>query len=100
MRASVRTQTGALLGHQRAVIELQGSHQVVVVTSDDKAITRPVTVGDKVGNLGSSPRGKPGERVVVEGLQKARRRDGQWSQPLPKEAGVSNSSSIVRSSPS
>ena len=73
VRASVRTQTGALLVPQRAVIELQGSHQVVVVTSDDKATTRPVTVGDKVGNLWIVTEGlKPGERVVVEGLQKAR----------------------------
>ena len=73
MRASVRTQNGALLVPQRAVIELQGSHQVVVVTSDDKVSTRPVAVGDKVGNLWIVTEGlKPGERVVVEGLQKAR----------------------------
>jgi membrane fusion protein (multidrug efflux system) len=73
VRASVRTQNGALLVPQRAVIELQGSQQVAVVTSDDKVSIRPVTVGDKVGNLWIVTDGlKPGERVVVEGLQKVR----------------------------
>ena len=73
VRASVSTQEGALLVPQRAVIELQGSQQVVVVTHDDKASIRPVTVGDKVGNLWIVTDGlKPGERVVVDGLQKVR----------------------------
>jgi len=73
VRASVRTQNGALLVPQRAVIELQGSHQVVVVTSDDKVSIRPISVGDKVGNLWIVTDGlKPRERVVVEGLQKVR----------------------------
>ena len=73
VRASVRTQNGALLVPQRAVMELQGSQQVVVVTSDDKVSFRPVTVGDRVGNLWIVTDGlKPGERVVVEGLQKLR----------------------------
>jgi RND family efflux transporter MFP subunit len=73
VRASVKTQNGALLVPQRAVIELQGSQQVAVVGSDNKVSIRPVTVGERVGNLWIVTAGlKPGERVVVEGLQKVR----------------------------
>ncbi len=73
VRASVKTQNGALLVPQRAVIELQGSQQVAVVGEDNKVSIRPVTVGERVGNLWIVNHGlKPGERVVVEGLQKVR----------------------------
>jgi RND family efflux transporter MFP subunit len=73
VRASVRTQEGALLVPQRAVIELQGSQQVAVVGPDAKVSIRPVKVGDRVGNLWIVTEGlKAGEHVVVEGLQKVR----------------------------
>src|SRR5262245_10627211 len=73
VRASVRTQNGALLVPQKAVTELQGSQQVAVVTADDKVSIRVVKVGDQVGDSWIVTEGlKPGERVVVEGLQKVR----------------------------
>jgi RND family efflux transporter MFP subunit len=73
VRLSARTQPDALLVPQRAVIELQGSYQVAVVDGDDKVSIRPVSVGDRVGNLWIVREGlKPGERVVVEGLLKVR----------------------------
>ena len=73
VRASVKTQSGALLVPQRAVMELQGSHQVAVVGSDNKVTIRPVTVGERVGKLWIVTEGlKPGERVVVEGVMKVR----------------------------
>lgn len=73
IRASVKSQAGALLVPQRAVIELQGSQQVAVVGDDNKVSVRPVTVGDRVGNMWIVTHGiKPGERVVVEGVQKVR----------------------------
>jgi RND family efflux transporter MFP subunit len=73
VRASAKTQTGALLIPQRAVIELQGSHQVAVVGSDNKVSIRPVTVGERVGKMWIVTEGlKAGERVVVEGLMKVR----------------------------
>jgi len=73
VRASAKTQNGALLVPQRAVIELQGSYQVAVVGSDDKVSIRPVTVGERVGKLWIVTEGlKAGERVVVEGLMKVR----------------------------
>ena len=73
VRASVKTQSGALLVPQRAVMELQGSHQVAVVGSDNKVSIRPVTVGERVGKLWIVTEGlKAGERVVVEGVMKVR----------------------------
>jgi RND family efflux transporter MFP subunit len=73
VRASVKTHDGALLVPQRAVIELQGSHQVAVVGSDNKVRIRPVTVGERVGRMWIVTEGlKAGERVVVEGLMKVR----------------------------
>jgi len=73
VRASIRTVKDAVLVPQRAVIELQGSQQVAVVTSDDKVSIRLVTVGDQVGKQWIVTTGlKAGERVVVEGLQKIR----------------------------
>jgi len=73
VRAVIRTQQDALLVPQRAVTELQGGYQVAVVGSDDKVSIRPVTVGDKVGTDWIISDGlKPGEKVVVEGVQKVR----------------------------
>ena len=73
IRASVKTQNGALLVPQKAVIELQGSQQVAVVGDDNKVSIRPVNVGDRVGNMWIVTQGlKPGERVIVEGVQKVR----------------------------
>src|SRR5882672_1288178 len=73
VRLSARTVPGALLVPQRAVTELQGSHQVAVVSNENKVSIRPVTVGDRVGNLWIVTDGlKAGERVIVEGLLKIR----------------------------
>jgi len=76
------TKKGALLVPQRAVIELQGSYQVAVVGPDNKVDIRPVKVGDRVDNLWVIDGGlKPGERVVVEGLQKVK--EGTVVNPIP-----------------
>jgi membrane fusion protein, multidrug efflux system len=71
----VRVQTGtsknALLVPQAAVIEVQSQYQLLVVGSENKARVRPVKVGDRVGSNWIIAEGlKPGERVVVEGIQK------------------------------
>ncbi len=85
VRLSARTQTGALLIPQRAVMELQGSHQVAVVGSDNKVTIRPVTVGDRVGKLWIITEGlRAGERVVVEGLMKVR--DGAPVKAVPADS--------------
>jgi RND family efflux transporter MFP subunit len=73
IRATTRTQGGALLVPQKAVTELQGNYQVAVVGSDNKVQIRPVKVGERVGTEWIIEQGlKPGDRVVAEGLQKVR----------------------------
>ncbi len=73
VRAITRAETAALLVPQRAVTELQGKYQVVVVGADDKASIRDVMVGARSGTRWIVEKGlEPGERVVVEGLQKVR----------------------------
>jgi membrane fusion protein (multidrug efflux system) len=68
VRFSARTESGAILVPQRAVIELQGSQQIAVVGSDNKVSIRPITVADRVDDLWIVTAGvKPGERVIVEG---------------------------------
>ena len=87
IRASARTRNGALLVPQRAVIELQGSHRVAVVGSDDKVTFRAVSVGERVANQWIITEGvKPGERVVVEGLLKVRDGAPVIVQPAPAAA--------------
>jgi RND family efflux transporter MFP subunit len=82
VRASVRTQNGAFLIPQRAVTELQGSHQVAVIGGDNKVSIRTVTVGDRVGKMWIVTQGlKVGEQVIIEGLQKVR--EGATVKPVP-----------------
>lgn len=64
---------GILLVPQRAVTELQGTYQVIVVGADNKAETRTVVAGERVDSRWIIDSGlNPGDRVVVEGLQKVR----------------------------
>ena len=73
---------GALLVPQKAVTELQGSNLVAVVGNDNKVSIRPVKVGERFGSMWIVDEGlKPGERVVVEGVQKVR--DGIPVNPTP-----------------
>jgi membrane fusion protein (multidrug efflux system) len=73
VRAQRSVKVGALLVPQRAVMELQGSYQVAVVGPDQKVDIRPVKVGQQVGGLWVINQGlQPGDRVVVEGVQKVR----------------------------
>lgn len=73
IRAVIRTEKDALLVPQRAVTETQGAYHLVVIGEGDKPEIRPVKVGERIGSEWVISSGlKPGERVVVEGLQKAR----------------------------
>jgi len=86
VRAVTRIANGAALVPQRAVQELQGSYQVVVIGSDAKAEIRPVKVGEWFGTMWVIESGvKPGERVVVEGLQKLRAGMVVNAQPMPAQ---------------
>ena len=73
VRAVTRIKTAALLVPQRAVSELQGSYQVAVVGPDNKIDIHSVKVGERVGAMMIIEEGlKPGDIVVVEGMQKVR----------------------------
>lgn len=63
--------TGALLVPQRAVQEMLGKTFVTVVDAENKAATRPVTVGPKVGSFQVVEEGLTAQDVVVvEGFAK------------------------------
>jgi membrane fusion protein (multidrug efflux system) len=80
MRSELRR--GALLVPERAVMELQGAHQVVIVGAENKAQIRPVKTGRRIERRWIIEEGlKPGERIVVEGAQKAR--EGVVVDPKP-----------------
>lgn len=73
VRTSTRTEQGALLIPQQAVIDLQGTHQVATVDSANKVSIRSVKLGETVGHDWIVRQGvQPGERVIVEGVQKVR----------------------------
>jgi len=73
VRSSTKVEQGALLVPQKAVYDLQGTHQIAVVDNANKVTIRAATVGDTIGSLWIIRDGvQPGERVVVEGLQKVR----------------------------
>jgi len=73
VRAQTEVKKGALLVPQRAVAELQGSYQVAVVAPDNRVDIRRVKVAERIENLWIVDEGlHKGERIIVEGLQKAR----------------------------
>ena len=64
---------GAMVIPQEAVNELQGGYQVAVVDQNNKVSIRPVKMGERIGAMWEVTDGlKPGDKVVVQGLQKAR----------------------------
>jgi RND family efflux transporter MFP subunit len=64
---------GAMVIPQEAVNELQGNYQVAVVDQNNSVSIRPVKMGERIGAMWEVTEGlKPGDKVVVEGLQKAR----------------------------
>jgi membrane fusion protein (multidrug efflux system) len=86
VRAALDVKTGALLVPQRAVSELQGSYRVGVVGPDGKADIRPVEPGERVGSLWVIDKGlKPGEAVIVAGLQNVKPGMPVTTKPAPDE---------------
>ncbi|MEO7653903.1 MAG: efflux RND transporter periplasmic adaptor subunit [Bryobacteraceae bacterium] len=73
IRLRVDDRKNAILVPQRAVMELQGLQSVMTVGEGDKVLARGVSTGERVGDRWVILQGlKPGDRVIVEGLQKAR----------------------------
>src|SRR6202040_912369 len=82
---------GAMVIPQEAVNELQGSFQVAVVDQNNKVSIRPVKMGERIGALWEVTEGlKPGDKVVVQGLQKAREgltvTGKEWTAPAQQVA--------------
>jgi membrane fusion protein (multidrug efflux system) len=73
VRVETSLKKGALLLPQSAIAQSQGSYQVAVVGSDHKVTMRTVKPGATVGTMWVIEEGlKPGEEVVVEGIQRLR----------------------------
>jgi membrane fusion protein (multidrug efflux system) len=82
VRATMDTIKDALVIPVRAVNDLQGDLQVAVVGADNKVSVRTVKAGVKTGSLMVVSEGlQPGDRIVVEGLQKVK--DGMTVNPKP-----------------
>ncbi len=73
VRAVAEDVPNATVVPQVAVQDLQGAKTVLVVGEGDKVAQRTVTLGDASDSIYIVTGGlKPGERVIVEGIQKAR----------------------------
>jgi membrane fusion protein (multidrug efflux system) len=73
VRAVTATKDSALLVPQRAVSQLQGGYEVAVVGNDNKIEIRAIKLGEHSGPMWIVEDGlKPGETVVVEGIQRVR----------------------------
>jgi membrane fusion protein (multidrug efflux system) len=81
IRVDLGTRPDSILVPQRSVLELQGKNFVWVITGENKAEQRPVTLGQQIGGNWLILDGlKAGERIVLEGMQKVR--EGSLVQPM------------------
>jgi membrane fusion protein (multidrug efflux system) len=86
VRAETGVLTGALVVPQRAIQDLQGLAQLTIIGADNKAEVRTVTPGPEWKGLRVITKGvSAGERVVVEGFQKARPGMAVEAKPMPSE---------------
>ena len=73
VRVELGTRKDAIVVPQRAVTQLQGRNFVWIVAEDGTASQRPVVVAEQVGSDFLISEGlNAGERIIVEGVNKAR----------------------------
>lgn len=97
VRVTAETLSAALLVPQRAVKEIQGIYQLAVVGTENKVALRTVKMGPRFGDLWVVSEGiKPGEQIIVEGLQRVR--DG--AVVSPKTASPTAAADAASQSPS
>jgi len=93
--------TDSVVVPEKALLQVQGTYSVAVVGADDHVQLRHIEVGPTSGSLRVVTSGvNVGERVVVEGLQRAN--DGALVTPLPApepSAGTAPSSSSAAAKP-
>jgi len=88
VRGAIEQRPAAILVPQLAVQEQQGSKTVLVVEAGDKVALRPIKVDERVGDFYIVTDGlKPGERVIVEGVQRVR--PGVQVKPVTQPAAKS-----------
>jgi RND family efflux transporter MFP subunit len=84
VRAHTSVRRNALLVPQRAVSELQNGYQLRVLTPDDKAVVKTVTLGPRLGNRWIVEKGlKPEDRVLLDAPSL---KDGTTVSPYPVSA--------------
>lgn len=89
VRVAVSEIENAVLVPQRAIQELQGAKTVMIVDAQNKVQVRTLKLGDKSENYYVVLEGlKAGDRVIVEGMQKAR--PGSEVKPSTMVAGDQN----------
>lgn len=87
VRGTVEERPDAVLVPQLAVQDQQGAKVVLVVEADDKVALRTVVLDERIGDDYIATKGvKPGDRVVVEGIQKVR--PGMQVKPEPRSAAA------------
>ena len=99
VKVDVGTLPEGILVPERAVMELQGRNFVWVVDQENKATQRPVKVGARIGSDWLVEDGlKPGGRIIVEGVQKAR--EGAVVKPMTAaEMAPTLAAASVKASP-
>ena len=98
VRVSGELDKASILVPDRAVQELLGRYYVLVVGADEKIERRTVVPGERIGNQWRIREGlATGDRVVVEGLQKAR--EGVTVQVAPYTGEEAASEAAAPSTP-
>ncbi|HSB82273.1 MAG TPA: efflux transporter periplasmic adaptor subunit, partial [Candidatus Methylomirabilis sp.] len=86
VRAAAEVAENAILVPLRAVQEIQGAKSVLVVGADNVVALRTIRPAETVGDMLIVRDGvQPGERVIVDGIQKAR--PGATVSPTAAPAG-------------
>ena len=96
VRVTVETRKDALVVPQEAVVELQGNYHVAIVDENNKVAIRPTRMGERFGAWWEVTDGlKPGDKVIVQGGQKARPGSAvtakAWTSPAEQVASVNGS---------
>jgi membrane fusion protein (multidrug efflux system) len=73
IRIRINDRQNVILVPQKAVQDLQGMQSVFTVGDDNKVLARSIVTSDRIGERWIVEQGlKAGDRVIVEGVQKAR----------------------------
>jgi membrane fusion protein (multidrug efflux system) len=72
VRLQTGTKSGVFVVPQRAVQEMQGLRQLLLLDKDNRVVQRTVTAAERIGSMWVIDKGlSAGDRVIVDGLQKA-----------------------------